>query len=382
MSDGLEMTEAPEAPWAAETSDPEPSAERNWKMLAFKVVVVVVVAIVLYQLPLYYQEFRVRQFNEVIFLSVAVLGLGLLTGFNGQISIGHGAFFGIGAYTTAILVADHGWSYLTTIPLGALLAFVVGALVGVPALRIKGLYLALTTLAFATTFTLVIKKFSSVTGGTQGKVVPRFQVPSWAQDSYTNDQFIYYMLLLMAVAAFVLARNLVKSRVGRALIAVRDNEVAAEVVGVNLAAYKVMTFGLSAALAGIAGSMSVINTPFVDANSFTINKSIEILAALVIGGAATIFGPIIGAFFVVFVPEYSSDINPALSQVIYGGLLIVLMLVLPGGIMGGLKQLWAFGARHLPWSSPTSPPPPASTPAPPSDLTPPVNPGGNALPAT
>ncbi len=362
MTDGTGlMEEPPQAPWAAETSDPEARPERNWKVLAAKAAVVVVVAIVLYELPLYYQEFRVRQFNEVIFLSVAVLGLGLLTGFNGQISIGHGAFFGIGAYTTAILVADHGWSYLATIPVGALLAFAVGALVGVPALRIKGLYLALTTLAFATTFTLVVKKFSSVTGGTQGKVVPRFQVPSWS--TLTNDQFIYYMLLIMAAVLFILARNLVKSRVGRALIAVRDNEVAAEVVGVNLAAYKVMTFGLSAALAGIAGSMSVINTPFVDANSFTINKSIEFLAALVIGGAATIFGPIIGSFFVVFVPEFSSDINPALSQVIYGGLLILLMLILPGGIMGGLKQLWAFGARHL-RSSPSTPlAPPAPPPA-------------------
>ncbi len=356
--------EPPEAPWAAETPDPEPRTARNWKMLAVKAVVIVVVAIVLYELPLYYQEFRVRQFNEVIYLSVAVLGLGLLTGFNGQISIGHGAFFGIGAYTTAILVADHGWSYLATIPIAALLAFAVGALVGLPALRIKGLYLALVTLAFAYTFTKLITRFSSLTGGTQGKVVPRFQVPEWS--NLKNDQFIYYLLLSMAVVLFVLARNLVKSRVGRALIAVRDNEVAAEVVGVNLAAYKVMTFGLSAALAGIAGSMSVINNPFVDAGSFTINQSIEFLAALVIGGAATILGPIIGSVFVVFVPEYSSDINPALSQVIYGGLLILLMLVLPGGIMGGLKQLWAFVARHLPGSGPAATAPPSPAPADPA----------------
>ena len=139
----------------------------------------------------------------------------------------------------------------------------------------------------------------------------------------------------------------------------------------NLAAYKVMTFGLSAALAGIAGSMSVINTPFVDANSFTITKSIELLAALVIGGAATIFGPIVGSFFVVFVPEFSQDVNPALSQVIYGGLLIVLMLVLPGGIIGGLKRLWAFVQRQVrrPAATPTPPPPPAATEAPSASAT-------------
>src|SRR4051794_26823724 len=167
-ADAATTDEPPTAPWAGETTAPEPAPARNWKVLGLKIAAVIIVGIALYELPLYYQEFRVRQFNEVIFLSVAVLGLGLLTGFNGQISIGHGAFYGIGAYTTAILVADHGWSYLATIPVGAVLAFLVGALVGVPALRIKGLYLALTTLAFATTFTLMIKKFSSVTGGTQG----------------------------------------------------------------------------------------------------------------------------------------------------------------------------------------------------------------------
>lgn len=355
MSDTGLMEEPPEAPWASETPSPEPRAERNWKVLGFKTAIAVVAAGVLYWLPTYYQDFRVEQFNEVIYLSVAVLGLGLLTGFNGQISLGHGAFFGIGAYTTAILVTDHDWSYLATIPVGAILAFVMGALVGIPALRIKGLYLALTTLAFAFTFTKVIIRFNSVTGGTQGKVVPRFEVPEWAD--LTKAQFVYYMLLIMAVVLFVLARNLVKSRVGRALIAVRDNETAAEVVGVNLAAYKVMTFGLSAAFAGIAGSMSVINNPFVDSNSFTITKSIEFLAALVIGGAATIFGPIVGSLFVVFVPEYSSDINPALSQVIYGGLLILLMLILPGGIIGGLKQLWAFVSRHLPGRGSAASPP-------------------------
>lgn len=366
MSDPTLMEEPPEAPWAGETPAPEPREARSWKVLGLKAVAVLVAAIVLYQIPLYYQDFRIAQFNEVIFLSIAVLGLGLLTGFNGQISIGHGAFFGIGAYTTAILVTDHGWAHLATIPVGAVIAFVMGALVGVPALRIKGLYLALTTLAFATTFTLVIKRYSSITGGTQGKIVPRFQVPAWSDLS--RDQFNYYLFLAFAIVIFVLVRNLVKSRVGRALIAVRDNEVAAEVVGVNLAAYKVMTFGVSAALAGIAGSLSVISNPFVDANSFTINKSIELLAALVIGGAATIFGPIVGAAFVVFTPVLLNDnfenLNEALTPVLYGGLLIVLMLILPGGIIGGFKQLWAFVLRRVRRPTTGAAPPPASADAP------------------
>lgn len=304
-------------------------------------IVVLVLAGVVLSIPQYYGEVRVTQFSNVIAISIAVLGLGLLTGFNGQISVGHGAFFGVGAYTTAILTADHGWSHVATIPVAALLCFAVGALVGLPALRISGLYLALVTLALATLFPLIIQKYSDTTGGSTGIGVPDFEPPAWAGDM-AEDQWAYYVLLVFAVVIFFLVRNLLRSRVGRAIIAIRDGETAAEVLGVNLALYKVVTFGISAMIAGIGGSLIVMNTAVldrVDPAQYTITRSIEFLAALVIGGAATIFGPVVGALFIVFVPEFSSDVNAELSRVIFGGVLIVLMLVLPGGFLGGLKRL-------------------------------------------
>ena len=304
-------------------------------------------AVILY-LPQYYPRFRVVQFSEVIITAIAVLGLGLLTGYNGQISVGHAVFFGVGAYTTAIMVDNHGWPFLATIPLAVVLSFVIGVLAGTPGLRIKGLYLALVTLALATLFPFFITRFSDVTGGSTGKSIPDFDAPDWS--GLADDQWVYYVLLAFAVPTFFLVRNLVKSRPGRAIIAIRDNETAAEVVGVNLAVYKVTTFGVSAAIAGLAGSLSmIVGSGRVDLgrDGSVVLESIQFLAAMVIGGAATIMGPILGAAFVVFIPEFSSDVNPQLSQVIYGALLIVLMLVLPSGFMGGIRRLEAFTLHRL-----------------------------------
>ncbi len=312
-------------------------------------VVAIGLSVYVLTIPSQFLEFRVSQFSNVIAISVAVLGLGLLTGFNGQISVGHGAFFGIGAYTTAILTSEYGWSHLATIPVAMVICFIVGVLVGLPALRISGLYLALVTLALATLFPLVIQKYSDLTGGSTGLGVPDFEPPSWAS-GLAEDQWAFYVLLTFAVVIFVLVRNLVKSRVGRAIIAIRDNEVAAEVLGVNLARYKVVTFGISAMIAGIGGCLLVMNTAVldrVDPAQYTIARSIQFLAALVIGGAATILGPVLGSLFIVFVPELSSDVNAELSNVIFGTLLIVLMLVLPTGFLGGLRRLEAALTRRL-----------------------------------
>ena len=312
------------------------------------IVVLVLAAVVLY-IPQYFVEFRTAQFTSVIAISIAVLGLGLLTGFNGQISVGHGAFFGTGAYTTAILAADHGWNHLWTIPVSMLLCFLVGVAAGVPALRISGVYLALVTLALATLFPLLLQKYSSVTGGSAGLRVPDFEPPSWAEDGFTEDQWAYYVVLAFAAVTYLLVRNLIRSRPGRAIIAIRDGEIAAEVLGVHLARYKVVTFGISAMLAGLGGSLFVMNTATlsrIDPQQYQIGRSISFLAALVIGGAASIFGPVLGSLFIVFVPEWASDVNGELSQVIFGGVLIVLMLVLPSGFIGGLRRLEAFLLRR------------------------------------
>jgi branched-chain amino acid transport system permease protein len=309
------------------------TAER--RALIIKVVVGALLLALLLYLPQYFKPFQVGLFNKVFALALAAVGLNLLTGYGGLISLGHGAFFGIGAYTTAVLVADHDWPHFATLGAAALLCFVVGALVGLPALRIKGLYLALVTLALATLFPELIKRFSDITGGTQGKTVPlpkRFRAPEWT--GLADDQWKYYVFLAILVVAMVLVRNLVRSRVGRALIATRDNETAAEAMGVNLAAYRIITFGISAMLAGIGGCLWVWNSSSIDSGQVGIDLSINLLVAVVIGGAATIVGPALGTYLLVFIPQWLPQERPELSPVLFGLSLILLMRVAPGGILG------------------------------------------------
>lgn len=325
----------------------------------WKAAVTVVLGAVLLWIPQYFEAFQVSRFNTAICFAIAALGLNLLTGFNGQISVGHGAFFGIGAYTSVILVVDHDWPHFATIAAAAALTFLVGLLVGLPALRIQGLYLALVTLALATLFPQLINRFSDLTGGSQGKTVPirqRFKAPEWTD--LKDDQWKYYVFLAFAVVAFVLVRNLVHSRAGRAIISIRDNETAAATLGVNTAAYKVVVFGVSAMLAGIAGALFSFETSFVSSEQFNINLSITLLVAVVVGGAATIMGPAIGAYLVEFIPFWLTDAgaNPQLSPVLFGGSLILLMIVAPGGILGLARRILLWGKGRLGRGGPSPPP--------------------------
>ena len=208
------------------------------------------------------QGFRVSQINDVLAYAVAILGLNLVIGYSGQLSLGQSAFVGLGAYTTIILVSDHNWSYFATIPVSAGLCFVVGLIVGLPALRISGLYLAIVTLAVAYVFPTLVLHYDWLTGGPNGKKPARGEgemiPPSWmpfADDGRIAEPlWKYCILVVMAVVLFVLARNFIKSRPGRGLIAVRDNQTSASISGVNLALYKAMAFGVSAAFGGLAGT--------------------------------------------------------------------------------------------------------------------------------
>jgi branched-chain amino acid transport system permease protein len=352
-------TPAP-APFAPSTAD---AGGTDRRVLLIKGVLCLVGAVVLYELPMQLSRQQVTTLNRVMCIALAALGLNLLTGYNGQISIGHGAFMGIGAYTMAILVQSHNFSHVGSLVLAAVLTFVVGVAIGLPALRIRGVYLALVTLALATVFPQIVVKFSDVTGGTQGlQVENEFVAP--AGSGLKDNQWRYYVILVIVVVAFVVVRNLVKSRVGRALIAMRDNETAAEVVGVNLSAYKVLTFGFSAMLAGIGGALLVVNSSHVDAKEFGPDLSITILVAVVVGGAATIFGPAIGAFLIVFLPTWFPDSFPKqLTPFFFGALLILLMAVAPGGIIGLAKQVWArFRSASSVAPSPSDVEPPFSDP--------------------
>ena len=295
-------------------------------------------------LPFFFSSYRVSQFTLVLAYAVAALGLNLLVGYSGQISLGHGAFFALGAYTTAILVAKSGWPHLATIPVAAAICFAAGFAVGIPALRLHGLYLALVTLGLAVATPQLIKRFDGLTGGTQGLSAPPPAVPGFL-DFLAADQWIYLLNLAVAVVMFVLAAGIVRGRVGRALVAVRDNQIAARTFGVDLAAYKTRAFAISAAYAGVGGAMFAISIGFIAPESFGLALSFSFLAAVVVGGLATVSGAIFGALFIEFVPVYASDVNEALAAVIYGGVLILFMYVLPTGVVGLARRL---GARVRP----------------------------------
>jgi branched-chain amino acid transport system permease protein len=308
---------------------------------------------------------RIDQFTQVVCYAVAILALNLVIGYSGQISLGHSAFVGIGAYTTIILVADHGWSYFTTIPVAFVLSFLVGALIGLPALKIRGLYLAVVTLAVATVFPTLVIKYESFTGGPNGKQArDKLLPPDWTpwdpKSRFGPLAYRYFVVLLIAIVMFLLIRNLLKSRVGRAVIAQRDNQTSAATSGVNLAVYKTLTFGLSAAIAGVAGSLLMIETPQATDTKFGLELAIFLVVALVIGGVATIGGAIPGALAFVFVPYYTRQWSDnisflegrpgagAISGVLYGALLLLFVFVLPGGVMDGIRRVKARIVKVIP----------------------------------
>jgi len=305
---------------------------------ASRILGLVVVLAIACALPFMMSGFRVFQFTQVYIYAIALLGLNILTGYNGQISLGHGAFYAIGAYTTAIMIDKWNIGYGWTIPTAGILCLVVGFLFGRPALRLEGLYLALATFSLALAVPQILKYFEHWTGGSQGIVLSKPKAP-WRLP-LSEDQWLYFLTLVILVVLFLLARNLLKSRTGRAIVAIRDNHIAAEAMGINSALYKSVVFGVSAAYTGVAGALSGIAIAFVAPDSFNIFLSITLLTGVVIGGLATISGAIFGALFIQFVPNWAQDISKAAPWAIFGIFLIVFMYVMPHGIVGFLRLAW------------------------------------------
>ncbi len=331
-------------------------------------------------LPRFISDFRAQEFSYVGIYFIALLGLNVLTGYTGQISLGHGAFMAIGGYTTAILISDQGLKLgghtfssdmrdIWTIPLAGLVAGIVGFLFGFPALRLTGLYLALATFAIAVAMPGLIKydRFETFTGGGGG--INLFESAGRTRPTETTDpitfetvsepikvlgleiptfnEWLYYLCWTVALVMFALAWALLRGKTGRSFRAVRDSELAAASSGVNLATYKTLAFGISAFYAGVAGSLLAIATTFVNPDTYPITLSIFLLVGVVVGGLGSLWPLVFGAIFIQFLPLWAQEVSKAQGApaVVYGVILILVMILLPGGAAGLIRRLQALTSR-------------------------------------
>jgi branched-chain amino acid transport system permease protein len=350
-----------------------PRTQRVIGIVAFAALVVFVAV-----LPSFVSDFKAREYSYVAIYLIALLGLNILTGYTGQISLGHGAFMAIGGYTSAILMAGNeqfggpipnGMRDLWTLPIAGLVAGLVGLAFGLPALRLSGLYLALATFAVAVAMPSTVKRFEEWTGGGQG--IQLFGIPERTGGisnvhalgrSFTPNEWMYYVAWSIALVAFVVAWLVVRGRTGRAFRAVRDSETAAVSSGVSLARYKTLAFGVSAAYAGVAGGLFAMANDFVNPDTFPVALSIFLLVGIVVGGLGGLSGLLFGAIFVYYLPLWSQgkDLGSILpgrileetqkqggAAIVYGVVLILLMFVLPNGVGGLFRRVGQlFGRRR------------------------------------
>jgi branched-chain amino acid transport system permease protein len=292
-------------------------------------------------LPFLVSNYRTFQLTLVLVYAIALLGLNILTGYSGQISLGHGAFYALGAYVTAILMDKAGVPYWATVPAAGAVCFVAGFLFGLPALRLEGLYLALATFALGVAMPQLLKyhHLEKWTGGVQGIVIPKPDAPFGLP--LNPDRWLYFFTLAVALVMFALAWNLLRGRVGRALVAIRDQHIAAEAMGVNGALYKSAAFGVSAMYTGVAGALGAIAVQFVAPDSFNIFLSIVLLVGIVVGGLASISGALYGALFIQFVPNIADEISKAAPWAIFGVFMIGFVYLMPTGVAGAISLLSA-----------------------------------------
>ena len=290
--------------------------------------------------PWLFAEYWLAQLTFVLIYSIVGLGLMLLAGFTGLFSIGHAAFLGVGAYTQAVFV-NMGVPFPIALALAGLLSAAVGVIVGLPALRVKGIYLGIATLSFGFIVEEVLARWESVTGGNSGIHVKHPDLFGYKIDSAIG---FYFLCLVIAVAATLGILNLLRSATGRAFVAIRDSEISAQSMGIHLARYKTLSFALSAALAGIGGALYAHKLSFISPDQFNILQSIDLLLMVVIGGLGSVHGAFLGAIFLISMPQViamTKDYLPAaigqapgLQGVVYGAVLIAFVLFEPLGLYG------------------------------------------------
>jgi branched-chain amino acid transport system permease protein len=281
--------------------------------------------------PMFVKNFIIFQMTQILYLGLAVLALNILTGGSGQFSLGQSAFYAVGAYTSAILMEYSGVNYALTLPIAGLICFAFGFVFGQPALRLSGVYLALATFALAVAMPQLLKLgfFEHWTGGVQGLVVTKPDAPFGMKMG--QDMWLYYFTLAITIGIYIASVNLLKSRSGRAFMAIRDNEIAASAMGVNVALYKTLAFGVSAGITGVAGGLGAIAVQFVAPDSFTVNLAIQLFLGMVVGGVGWLPGSIVGAAFIIFVPNIAEGVSKGLSGAVFGVLLFLVIFLVPHG---------------------------------------------------
>ncbi|MCA3252424.1 MAG: branched-chain amino acid ABC transporter permease [Pseudomonadota bacterium] len=290
--------------------------------------------------PWLLDEYMLAQLTMVLIYSVVGVGLMLLAGFTGQFSLGHAAFLGVGAYTQAVMT-NAGIPFPVALVAAAALSAVVGVVVGLPALRVKGIYLGIATLAFGFIVEEVFARWESVTGGNAGLHVKAPAIFDWKLETATE---FYFLCLAVTVLCTLAVLNLLRSPTGRAFVAIRDSEISAQSMGIHLARYKTLSFAISAAMAGLGGALYAHMIKFLSPDQFNIIQSIDLLLMVVIGGLGSVHGAFLGAIFLISMPQLISQVKdflpafigqaPGLKAVIYGLVLIAFVLFEPLGIYG------------------------------------------------
>src|ERR1700691_586072 len=309
----------------------------SWRWLGALALIALAIA-----LPFTLSNYHVFELTLVMIYAIAVLGLNILTGYNGQISLGHGAFFAAGAYTAAILMHRYGVPYWATLAPAALICFVLGVLFGLPALRFEGPYLALVTLAMALAMPQLLKYFDNWTGGQQGINLVKPMPPPGLDIG--RDRWLYFIALIVLLLAIRIAANILPGRTGRAFVAIRDHPIAAAAMGIDTAKYKTLAFGTSTLFTAVAGALAAIVIGYVSPEGYSLFLSISFLVGSAVGGIATIGGAIVGGFFIQFVPNLANDISDAAPCAIYGLAMLFFMYTMPRGVVG---TLWPWLMRFF-----------------------------------
>ncbi|MCD6681553.1 MAG: branched-chain amino acid ABC transporter permease [Burkholderiaceae bacterium] len=295
--------------------------------------------------PAWLPEYWLAQLTFILIYGIVGVGLMLLAGYTGLFSLGHAAFLGVGAYTEAVL-ASMGWPFPLSLVIATVLSAAVGAIVGLPALRVKGIYLAIATLAFGFIVEEVLARWESVTGGNAGMLVKTIDIFGWHADTPAS---FYFVCLVVAVLATLAVLNLLRSPTGRAFVAIRDSDISAQSMGIHLARYKTLSFMVSAALAGVGGALYAHQIRFLTPDQFGILQSIDLLLMIVIGGLGSIHGAFLGAAFLITMPQLitlGKDLLPeaigqatGLQAFVYGIVLIAFVLFEPLGLYGRWLKL-------------------------------------------